>query len=67
MRLDIPFLSASPLPHPNISITPIFNFPFIRCSLFSICWQLHFDAAVKNDSIFLFGDIVSSETSTENR
>ena len=51
---------------PNIYITPLPpNSLLFRCS-FPICWQLCFDQAVKNDSIVLFGDIFTRETSTNN-
>ena len=42
------------------------TFPSSAAVLISICWQFHFDEAVKNDVIVLFGGIVTSKTSTDN-
>ena len=66
MKLGIPFLSApltflSPLPLPLPQL-PLYSLQFH----FQYVEQLRFDAAVKNDSIVLFGGIVTSETSTDN-
>ena len=48
-ELEIPFLSA---------LRPLYLLKF----WFSICWQLRWDEAVKNDSIVLVGGIVTTET-----
>ena len=52
---------------PNILITPLCQLPLHLLQFhFQYVEQLPFDAAVKNDSIVLFGGIVTSETSTDN-
>ena len=49
-------LSITISPPPNIFISPATSPSFAAVS-FSICWQLCFDAAVRNDSIVLFEGI----------
>ena len=64
MKLDIPILSApSPYFYQRLPTTSSRSSAAVSCSMYS---QLCFDEAVKNDLIVHLGDIITSETSTDN-
>lgn len=63
IKLDVLFLSVS---SSTFIWAPPPTSPSLAAVSFSICWQLHFDEAMKDDFIVLFVGISISETSTDN-